>query len=207
MLRSVLVRLSKVAGRVMRGRREERKKEEEGRRKKEERLRPERGAKPPSERAWGWGPKRIERNASDTERGRAPAAGARREAAEGERLGVGPQARGEKKSACGPSDPSAWLRVVLSLSKGEPPPPRLLRDVYFADMRRPVLLLIAAAIGVLTSFTTAVDLVPRVRLVDVVLVFFGAFGAGGRSPRQSSSSRRNARVNPMYVAGRSPSSC
>jgi hypothetical protein len=47
-----------------------------------------------------------------------------------------------------------------------------------ADMRRSVLLLIAAAIGGLTSFTTAVDLVPRVRLVEVVLVFFGAFGAG-----------------------------
>ena len=50
--------------------------------------------------------------------------------------------------------------------------------VYLATMNRSVLLLIAAAIGVLISFTTAVNLVPRVRLVDVVLVFFGAFGAG-----------------------------
>jgi hypothetical protein len=39
-------------------------KKEQGRRRKkeEERLRPERGAKSPSESAWGWGPKRSEKS-------------------------------------------------------------------------------------------------------------------------------------------------
>jgi hypothetical protein len=40
------------------------------------------------------------------------------------------------------------------------------------------MLVIAALAGVLTSLGTAVGLMPRVRVVDVVLVFFGAFGAG-----------------------------
>ena len=72
-------------------------------------------------------------------------------------------------------------------------------------MNRSVLLLIAAAIGVLTSFTTAVDLVPRVRLVDVVLVFFGAFGAGAAFTaavvelKTKRESRPNVRGRPLAV--------
>ena len=50
--------------------------------------------------------------------------------------------------------------------------------VYLATMHRSMLPLITAAIGVFTSLTAAIDLVPRVRLVEVIQIFFGAFAAG-----------------------------
>jgi hypothetical protein len=50
--------------------------------------------------------------------------------------------------------------------------------LYCHLMNRAVILLIGAAAGVLASLLTAVDLVPRVRWVEVIMVFAGAFGAG-----------------------------
>jgi hypothetical protein len=44
--------------------------------------------------------------------------------------------------------------------------------------RRPALVLVPAIAGVVTSLVTAVSLVPRVRAVEVVLVFATAFGGG-----------------------------
>ena len=43
---------------------------------------------------------------------------------------------------------------------------------------RPALVLAGAVIGIVTSFFTALALVPRVRLVDVLTVFAGAVGGG-----------------------------
>jgi hypothetical protein len=43
---------------------------------------------------------------------------------------------------------------------------------------RPVLALVAALLGIATSLFTALALVPRVQLVDVVTVFAGAVGGG-----------------------------
>lgn len=43
---------------------------------------------------------------------------------------------------------------------------------------RPALVLAGAGIGIATSFFTALALVPRVRLVDVLTVFAGAVGGG-----------------------------
>ncbi len=43
---------------------------------------------------------------------------------------------------------------------------------------RPALVLAGAVIGIATSFFTALALVPRVRLVDVLTVFAGAVGGG-----------------------------
>jgi hypothetical protein len=46
------------------------------------------------------------------------------------------------------------------------------------NRRRAVALLASAGIGTLVSLTTALALVPRIRAVEVVAVFGGAFGAG-----------------------------
>ena len=43
---------------------------------------------------------------------------------------------------------------------------------------RPVLALVAALLGIATSLFTALALVPRVRLVDVLTVFASAVGGG-----------------------------
>ena len=43
---------------------------------------------------------------------------------------------------------------------------------------RPVLALVAALLGIATSLFTALALVPRVRLVDVLTVFASAAGGG-----------------------------
>ncbi len=43
---------------------------------------------------------------------------------------------------------------------------------------RPALVLVAALLGIATSFFGALALVPRVRLVEVVTVFAGAMGGG-----------------------------
>jgi len=43
---------------------------------------------------------------------------------------------------------------------------------------RPALALAGAVVGIATSFLTALALVPRVRLVDVLTVFAGAVGGG-----------------------------
>jgi hypothetical protein len=43
---------------------------------------------------------------------------------------------------------------------------------------RPVLVLVAALVGIATSLVTALDLVPRVRLVDVLTVFASGVGGG-----------------------------
>jgi hypothetical protein len=45
-------------------------------------------------------------------------------------------------------------------------------------MKRTALLLFATMLGVGVSFVGALGLVPRVRLVEVLTVFFGAFGGG-----------------------------
>ena len=45
-------------------------------------------------------------------------------------------------------------------------------------MKRSMLPLLAAVIGALTSLTAGIALVPRVRLVEVIQLFFGAFAAG-----------------------------
>ena len=45
-------------------------------------------------------------------------------------------------------------------------------------MRRAILLLLAAVVGLGSGLVTALDLVPRVRLVEAVTLFFSAFGAG-----------------------------
>jgi hypothetical protein len=45
-------------------------------------------------------------------------------------------------------------------------------------MRRATLLLIAAFVGLASGLVTSFGLVPRVRLVEVLTVFFTAFGAG-----------------------------
>jgi hypothetical protein len=63
---------------------------------------------------------------------------------------------------------------------------------------RPVIVLVAALLGIATSLVTALDLVPRVRLVDVLTVFASGVGGGAglvwatmefrhalRSPRKS----------------------
>ena len=43
---------------------------------------------------------------------------------------------------------------------------------------RPVLVLVAAVLGIATSFFGALALVPRVRLVEVLTVFASAVGGG-----------------------------
>lgn len=43
---------------------------------------------------------------------------------------------------------------------------------------RPALVLVAAVLGIATSFFGALALVPRVRLVEVLTVFAGAVGGG-----------------------------
>ena len=43
---------------------------------------------------------------------------------------------------------------------------------------RPALVLVAAILGIATSLFSALALVPRVRLVEVVTVFAGAVGGG-----------------------------
>jgi hypothetical protein len=46
------------------------------------------------------------------------------------------------------------------------------------NRRQGVALLASAMAGMIISLTTALELVPRVRSVDVITVFGGAFGAG-----------------------------
>jgi hypothetical protein len=57
----------------------------------------------------------------------------------------------------------------------------------------PLLLLVPAIVGIVTSLITALDLVPRVRLVDVMIVFAGAVG-GGAALAASIFEYRNARA-------------
>jgi hypothetical protein len=46
------------------------------------------------------------------------------------------------------------------------------------DRLRPRLLLVTALLGILVSLTTALALVPRIRLVEVLTLFGSALGAG-----------------------------
>jgi hypothetical protein len=63
-------------------------------------------------------------------------------------------------------------------------------------MRRSILLLLAAVVGLVSGLITAFDLVPRVRLVEVVTLFFSAFGAGATMVGAIIEIRKSRRLPP-----------